>query len=282
MSARIQRVKVPNFTKSALDIADLCAKELWRGIDYETGNKKTVKDETNNKQSLADMGDEQIIKIFATEFYKLTTSPKHRISLSKPIIDNFAKATKINVATRRQSNLDYTKGIDTIGNIILPKYKNWNLRNTETLHSSIGYDFTEELSKGFFKPSPKLQDGNHLALASRILFYLIPNLPLFNYSPQIANGMKLNGTAQEILADYITELQNGYERNWHLLSQYQMPYPTSLNEDIWMKARNSGWWQRRIYDLALKYYFTVDKKGKRGFPLNNTIIELLLTSPHTH
>ena len=281
MSYKVQRKKVPNFTKAALDIADLCARELWRGINFENGQKQVVKHSNSNINN-TEMSDEQIMMLFAPPFYKKITNPKVHISIPTAQIEDFIKITKLGIIKTKQSNLDYIKGIDVLNNDITKRYKNWNLKNTAINYSNIGIELVQTLSDGFSKPSQHTQHVNHTALASRLLFFTIPDLPIYNLSKGISNGLKLSGEPYEVLTEYVRALHNGLERNWHLLSQYQMPYPKELSEHIWLKARNSGWWQRRIYDLALKLYFNENKEGKRELKINNFVTEMLLTSPQTH
>ena len=56
-------------------------------------------------------------------------------------------------------------------------------------------------------------------------------------------------------------LDDGYQRNWHLLANYEMPVSNIVPDAVWQIARNGGWWQRRVYDLALKMYFADDEKN---------------------
>lgn len=279
MTIRVQRIKVPNFTSSAFDLADLCARELWRGINYENGHKQVIKDSNGSPTG---MSDEQIMSIFATSFYKKVSNPKLHISITDQQVDNFIKIAKIQVIKTKQSNLDLQKGIDVINNDISKIYKSWNLKNTAINYSDIGINLIQRLSDGFSQPSPHRQKVNHTALASRVLFFTIPDLPVYNFSQTISIGMKLNGEAYAVLNEYVKALHNGLERNWHLLSQYKMPYPTNLDFNVWKKARDSGWWQRRIYDLALKFYFGEIMAGKNEFKVTNFVMEMLLTSPQTH
>ena len=53
-------------------------------------------------------------------------------------------------------------------------------------------------------------------------------------------------------------MQHSFEReglklNWSNLCDYDMPLPKVIDRKIYDLAKSSGWWQRRIYDLALKF-----------------------------
>lgn len=286
MAIRQQRIKVPTFTKAILDLADLCARDLWRGIDYETGKKQVVVRKISNKSSVSatavEMSEEELLKTFATPFYKKVSNPKSTLSIPTTSIQEFINIAKLQVVNTRKSNLDYQKGIAVINDEIAKRYKGWNLENTEKDFSAICDELIKKLSDGLFTSSTKQETGTHLALASRILFFTIPDMPIFNLSTPITKGMKLGGEQNEMLVQYTSAMQDGLERNWQLLCNYQMPYPTTLDSEIWQKARDSGWWQRRVLDLALKFYFAKDSKGKRELKVNDFIIELFMAEPHTH
>lgn len=286
MASKQQRIKVPTFTKAILDLADLCARDLWRGIDYETGKKQVIVRKVGNKASAlstaVEISEEELLRTFATPFYKKVSSPKSTLSIPTSTIEEFIAIAKLQVVNTRKSNLDYQKGISVINDEIAKRYAGWNLENTEKDFSAICDELIKKLSNGFFTSSTKQETGNHLTLASRLLFFTIPDMPIFNLSTPITKGMKLGDKQNEKLVQYTSAMQDGLERNWHLLCNYQMPYPTTLDSDIWQKARDSGWWQRRVLDLALKFYFAKDSKGKRDLKVNDFILELFMAEPHTH
>ncbi len=286
MAKRLQRIKAPTFTKGLLDLADLCARDLWRGVNYETGKKQEIVGSVvkNSRTTVASkrMSDEDIMNIFATPFYKKVSNLKTTFSIPTQSIEDFISIGKLYVVNTRKSNIDYQKGIAVIDSEIAKRYKGWNLENTEKNYSEIGIELIKKLSEGIFTASSLQQDGNHYALASRILFFTIPDLPIYNISAGIMLGMKLNDEPDEMLTQYVNALQDGLERNWSLLSEYQMPYPTILDEVTWKRARDSGWWQRRVLDLALKFYFSENKKGKKELKVNDLILELFMTTPQTH
>ena len=98
------------------------------------------------------------------------------------------------------------------------------------------------------------------AAASRLLNFGFPNLNFYNYSVGISLGLKLY--EQDTSIDkYYELLDDGYQRNWHLLANYEMPVSNIVPDAVWQIARNGGWWQRRVYDLALKMYFADDEKN---------------------
>ncbi len=71
MDTIVKHQKVPVFSKYALDIAELCAKDLWRGISYKDG-KTLLK------------SDEEFLAMFASPFlsYALTGFTNHKNPIS--------------------------------------------------------------------------------------------------------------------------------------------------------------------------------------------------------
>jgi len=93
-------------------------------------------------------------------------------------------------------------------------------------------------------------------LATRLLFFAMPNCLIFNYSPEMAKGLKLAGKTENHIAEYQEKLWSGLNLNWATLCNFDMPLPKHLPPYIYDVAKKSGWWQRRIFDLALKHNFT--------------------------
>jgi hypothetical protein len=137
---------------------------------------------------------------------------------------------------------------------------------------------TLSLAEAFFK-SKTDEEGAQISLASRLLFFAIPDMPLYNYSTGIADGLNIKGSPKDIIGKYLETIEDGYLRNWELLSKFEMPLPVTLDKKVWSKARDSGWWQRRIYDLALKLYF--ESKDGLKIELNDTIKNQFFTRPFT-
>ena len=105
----------------------------------------------------------------------------------------------------------------------------------------------------------KLNDGlvnhptsNQYNLASRILFFLSPNLHTFNLNSAIAKYFGLQYRTQAHYAEYFELFSKGMVTNQTNLSKYKMP-PARDGLDIktWNEASRTDWWKRRVIDLAV-------------------------------
>lgn len=228
---------VPKFTPLQIKIADLCARELWRGSKY------TSDIETDS--------DEILMSLLHTPFYKLSNKISKSYKLSHQELDKFTKAADLRRLVNL-GNVNRQKGLDSIRLDIGKKYRKW-LKNPNKTFTTEPPDAIKKLGEEFFKKSKIKKTGNHIALASRILFFAIPDMTFFNYSNSIAKelGFSINNPSV-IIHDYHQTLEKGLDLNWDELIKYEMPLShIELPDSLWETARNNGWWQRRVLDLAL-------------------------------
>jgi hypothetical protein len=232
-----QKKSVPKFTSLQIKIADLCARELWRGYKYTS-------------DAITD-SDEILMNILHTPFYKLKRKLSITYKLSHVELDQFIRAADL----RRLvdfGNVNRQKGLDSIRLDIAKKYRKWlKLKNKDFANEPA--DAVKKLGQEFFKKSKARKSGNHIALASRVLFFAIPEMTFFNYSNAIAKELGLStANPSNIIHDYHRALEKGLDLNWDELTKYDMPFShIELPDELWETARNNGWWQRRVFDLAL-------------------------------
>jgi hypothetical protein len=178
----------------------------------------------------------------------------------------------------KKSNVDKQNGLAVLMADIVNVYEKWSEELSNISSAEDATQMTLALAEAFFK-STNDEEGAQISLASRLMFFAIPDMPLYNYSTGIADGLNLKGSPKTFIGTYLEALEDGYLRNWELLSQFEMPQPVTLDKQIWLKARDSGWWQRRIYDLALKLYYESEIGLK--IELNNIIKNQFFTRPFT-
>lgn len=229
---------IPKLKPMSIKVADLCARELWRGYRY-TSDRATTSDEI-------------LMNRLHWAFYKLQNKITKSYSLSKKDFEEFAKATDL----RRLltiGTLARTKGLDSMRLDVPSKYRRWQREKRRPIVSMAPPAAIEKLGEEFFKRYKKRKKGNHIAIASRLLFMATPDMTVFNYSNQIAKYLNLPiNQPSTIIDQYHMALYEGLKRNWDELVKYDMPFGcTELPDDLWETARNNGWWQRRIYDLAI-------------------------------
>lgn len=263
MSEIVKRVKVPTFSRSALVLADLCAKDLWRGISY--------------KDNVTIPSDEHFLKQFASPFLNYLYTGKIGDShITEDSISELIKVAGLKAMRLSTANTDVQQGLDTLYFGISKLISEWIESNnrTEKLDSSsgeilgklvervssldIGLEATQVLGEGFFTVAGRRKTGSFVALASRLLFFALPQVKLFNYSTEIAQNLGLDTSKPSfILRDYTYTLNEGFERNWQYLREFEMPFSNNIiKERLWTLAYESGWWQRRVYDLALVIHLT--------------------------
>lgn len=229
---------IPQLKPMSIKVADLCARELWRGYRY-TSDRATTSDEI-------------LMNRLHWAFYKLQNKITKRYSLSKKDFEEFAKATDLR-RLLTTGTLARTKGLDSMRLDVPSKYRRWQREKRRPIVSMAPPAAIEKLGEEFFKRYRRRKKGNHIAIASRLLFMAIPDMTVFNYSNQIAMYLNLPVNQPSAIIDrYHLALHDGLRRNWNELIKYDMPLPFSeLDEDLWETARHNGWWQRRIYDLAI-------------------------------
>ena len=282
-------IEVPAFSSSFLNLADVCARELWAGREYEDGKlllgKKSLIQGARGKFVQVHYSDEKLMHICSGRFmfYALTNRMQvpHRMSVDF-VRNDFMKVAKLNVLKAQQSNLAIADGLDYLYSTTVLDYRFWKSVESPEVFSIYAIPFIQSVGDAFFNPTATNSVGSQIALASRLLFFTTPDLPIYNYSRDIANGLNLSGDITSVLLPlYIERLHYGYLKNWRNLSKFEMPPSTLIDPSIWSRARNAGWWQRRVYDLALVLYFNSFDENNT-IPISNFVKQQFFTMPHTH
>jgi len=274
--------KVPNFSEAAIYIADLCARESWIGNSYING-KPLVPNEYLIFDSKGEDGepiktvcrdhvsDEGFVIIFATELLQraqIVDVPDWRTNstINFHNLERLIKAAELNSAINTNRNrTDIDQGLNFLKNELVDRYRIWSRRHHKEPQRHIARDMVIDLSNELNIYENLEYIGNQPALASRLLNFGFPDLGVYNYSQTIRLGLKLSSPdVQEVLIDYYKLLDEGYRRNWNTLAKFTMPPSQAMSQTVWQRANNGGWWQRRVYDLALKMYFS--DKASNYFP----------------
>jgi len=233
---KIARKPIPKFTKAELNRANLCATALWYGINFQNGN-------------FTHISDASLMSNFAFNFYhyhknKKKFSPDIFVADVRELI----LACGIKMLFRGIAEMDLRKGIDSLYKDVYPQFlksqKNPNRMSTY----QVSVKCLESLSKGLVK-NPA---SNRLNLASRILFFLSPNLHTFNMNNSVAKFFGLQSRPHHHYAEYFELFSKGMVTNQTHLSKYKMP-PARDGLDIvtWNEASRTDWWKRRVLDLAV-------------------------------
>ena len=232
----IPRTAIPKFSKSELNNANLCAQALWYGINFETADPFHV-------------SDAHLLSKFAPNFYYFH---KKKIKFQPDIfvldVNELILACGIKMLFRGIAEMDLRKGIDSLYVDVYPKFKK-SLKTVSGVSTyEVAVECLESLNKGLVV-DPK---ANRLNLASRILFFLSPNLHTFNMNNHIAKHFGLQSRPHHHYAEYFQLFSNGMVTNQTNLSKYKMP-PARDGLDIvtWNNAARTDWWKRRVLDLAV-------------------------------
>jgi hypothetical protein len=281
--------EVPAFSSSFLTLADVCARELWAGRGYDDGKpllgKKKLIPGTRREFSQMQLSDEKLLYLCSGRFMQMTLSIRaqlpHRMSEAF-VRDDFMKVARLNVLKAHLSNLAIANGINYLYSTTVVDYRLWKSVESPEIFSIYAIPFILSVGDAFFNPTASNHAGAQIALASRLLFFTAPDLPLYNYSKDIAIGLRLNeGITSTQLPQYIEKLHDGYLKNWRNLSKFEMPTSTLIHPQIWNRARNAGWWQRRVYDLALVMYFEFVARNE-PMELSKYVKQQFTTMANTH
>jgi len=258
----MSKLQVPNFTLSALHLAHICSLETWQGINYSSGKKFDEQLILYNSESKSTstkevrLSDEYFLHRCATQLHHLL-KPNAFINtypLNDSFIDKFRKVAGIRGAQRRGPTPDIANGLTYLKRTVKTDYRDYKkvpLSSSKYVGSLV---LINNLSIAFTVQTNQIPASNHLMLSTRLLFFVMPDVLIFNYSPEIAKKLKLSGDTKKDIKDYYDLLWDGFNRNWDLLKNFEMPPATCLDEKLWDLTKDAGWWQRRVYDLALKQY----------------------------
>ena len=256
----MSQAQVPLLTKSAIHLAHLCALETWQGYNYSKGtlfDKVLVENMPGSNYrstKVVTLSDEYLMIRFATHLLAIYKPKdfKNTNPISESLMDEFRNVAGIRSTERRGPKPDYLGGKSYFKKQVSEDYRlclNASLEDKpfEPVYAiqSLSIALTHQVSNNI--------ESEHIMLATRILFFMMPNITVFNFSPEIAKSLNLSGDRDDTIFIYQEKLWEGLKLNWSNLCDYDMPLPKNIDRRIYDLAKKSGWWQRRIYDLALKF-----------------------------
>ncbi len=230
------RIPIPRFSKTEIDTADLCATALFYGIDFETGKSQT--------------SDAYFLETFATQFYKYDQTGTF---LRPPImvleLRELIKTARVYILYRGIAGMDFAKGIRTIKTELHPIYKSVikpSYRGTPDIDAAL---CLKSLSDGLVKNN----GDNRLVLASRLLFFLIPDLQVFNMNNAMATHFGLPTRPHYHYSQFFSLMSKGLKTNQTRLNPLKLPNDIfgELSQTTWERVRRTDWWHRRVIDLAI-------------------------------
>ena len=281
----MSKVQVPYLSESAIHLAHVCALETWRGNSYSTGKQfsEPLSHQSRGSKTASIkvyvLSDEYFMERLSTQLFSIVRPRnfKNNFPINDSFLEAFRKVAGIKQTERRGPKPTYVGGLTYMKKSIADDYRQYQDLNDIEDKRIEAVSYANSLSIAFTNQDiPDVQKSEHVMLATRLLFFLMPNCLIFNYSPEIAKGLKLSGNAEKDILEYQDKLWIGLNSNWATLCKYEMPLPKRLDSYVYELAKKSGWWQRRIYDLALKHNYT---KGN-GLKISEQVKASFFTKPY--
>ena len=100
--------------------------------------------------------------------------------------------------------------------------------------------------------------GYRVALASRILFFALPQVKLFNFSQDLSDALQLQSRPQVAIYNFQEIFDAGLRSNRSRLNKITPPASLGIIDGSVYDENlvNGDWWQRRVLDLAVKLHFS--------------------------
>jgi hypothetical protein len=234
---------VPKLSPYEVKLAELCALDLWDGIDYQTGEHIER--------------DEVFLGNFSSPAASLYSGRRTTLNVSVQDLHNFVIVAGLKIQYQTSNGTDLAKGIKAFNTTVLPSYTTWKKRTTTQSSVDLVTKAVLDWSPTFVKnPNTGSRVGNHrISIACRFLFYAYPDFPVFNFSDALSESLNLQKRPQAAIPYFNEILAQGMITNRVLLAKTVMPQPTSMSLVLWKRAEKNGWWKRRVLDLALLLHF---------------------------
>lgn len=262
MATRKIPLAVPAFSAREIILAELCALDLWEGINFQTG--KPI------------VSDEDLLIAFSHPTYAITNKGSTSQSISVYDVERLVEVAKLGQMRRGKTPTNYQIGINNFSISVLPIYWTWINQPPRTPGHINATRAILNWSPTFTGINQITQArGRHrIALCSRIIFFALPELSFFNFSGALAKKLGLQSSAENALPSFNEILEIGYDLNRQNLAVIQMPTSTRLYEGIRSNALKSDWWGRRVLDIALLLHFGISHARP---PLQQKMREIALT-----
>ena len=145
-------VPVPKFSASHLALAEVCATELWNGLDYQTGKE-------------LDVSDEDLLVMFATPSFAMYNSTSTNQAISELDIRELIRVAQLKALFRSEQPTDFQGAIAAYRATALAIYSGWK---KNTLKLANPYDYATQAildwSVKFVNNLSVSPNGNHRVL----------------------------------------------------------------------------------------------------------------------
>jgi hypothetical protein len=219
--------------------ANICAEACWYGINFKNLKVNQL------------ISDESLMKYFAEPMY---LHGKNQVTFNPDIFaDNVSKlitACGLGMLRLGMHRISINAAIATIKNQIHDQFdrvRTTSIRQTRSQSSNA----ISHLSSGMVT-----QPNYHqIILASRILFFNVPNIRIYNISSALARNLHLRGRPVVYHHLFRAKMDKCLSHNRTQLSKFSLPQLSHLDRRVWDQIKQTDWWQRRVLDLALLIHF---------------------------
>ena len=224
----------------AITLANVCAEACWYGINFE--NLKV-----NQLTS-----DEGLLNYFAEPMYK----HGRNVAVYDPDIftsrvDDLITVCGLRMLRLKLHNISFNGAILTIKNQIYPEFDSVQTTLTSPQSPMLPSIVIRNLSRGMVTQPHYHQ----IILASRILFFNVPNIKIYNISSALAKNLQMKGQPFQYHVQYQEKMDLFFLQNRTQLSAHVLPSYSVLDKKVWSQIKQTDWWQRRVLDLALLIHF---------------------------
>lgn len=191
MPAGFQHIPVPLFRKYEVILAELCALDLWQGIDYVTGKQMTY-------------SDEEFLQMFSTPVEAIYRNPRTRQNITEPDVRSLVISARLKALFRSTLPTDFQAGIAALKTVVMPVYRGWRDKSLKLTSTGYATRAILDWSTTFVNNTSGVSlNGNHrVPLACRILFYATPDMKVFNFSNGLTKAMRFQCRPQAALGEF--------------------------------------------------------------------------------
>jgi len=234
-----QPLIIPRLSQTVIDKAEHCARLIWFGTSYLTGKPQT--------------SDELLLQEFSRPVNDLFTGQTNSVAFSRSAIHDLMVVGGLKALFRTQHQLDFQQ-FETILETNLFSLQQSSPATITNLQLS---EFVKNSGKALVSTKVKTNAGYRVALASRILFFALPQVKLFNYSQDLSNALQLQSRPQVAIYNFQEIFDAGLRSNRSRLNKITPPASLGIIDGSVYDENlvNGHWWQRRVLDLAVKLHF---------------------------
>lgn len=213
--------------------AELCALDLWWGIDFVSGKHQT--------------SDQSFLQAFTQIFDAIQAGSTSHLVPLKDEIGELMRVCQFWSHHINSSAFSLNDGAIWIESDLPNHY-------LTVSQSPAGlYDLRAAITAvQLLAPQFGALASHQTALASRVLFFLVPGFQIFNISNDLVKKVCKGASSKDGFIDFYGHCEEMMNVNASALNSLQMPALSSENSaKHWERAKKSNWWQRRVLDLAL-------------------------------